>query len=75
MNPSLEKQALIAVRRMQARLEEYERRAGEPIAIVGMCCRFPGANDIEEYWRLLRGVRLESEEAAVFFFCCHNPCV
>lgn len=54
MNPSLEKQALIAVRRMQARLEEYERRAGEPIAIVGMCCRFPGANDIEEYWRLLR---------------------
>jgi hypothetical protein len=22
-----------------------------------------------------RGVRLESEEAAVFFFCCPNPCV
>ena len=26
----------------------------EPIAIVGMACRFPGANDIEAFWRLLR---------------------
>ena len=25
----------------------------EPIAIVGMACRFPGANDIEAFWRLL----------------------
>ncbi|MFC5718663.1 aminotransferase class I/II-fold pyridoxal phosphate-dependent enzyme [Streptomyces gamaensis] len=27
--------------------------AGEPIAIVGMGCRFPGAPDIDSYWRLL----------------------
>ena len=27
--------------------------AGEPIAIIGMACRFPGANDIEAFWRLL----------------------
>ena len=27
--------------------------ASEPIAIVGMACRFPGANDIEAFWRLL----------------------
>ena len=26
----------------------------EPIAIIGMACRFPGANDIEAFWRLLR---------------------
>ncbi len=26
---------------------------GEPIAIVGMACRFPGANDIEAFWRLV----------------------
>lgn len=25
----------------------------EPIAIVGMGCRFPGANDIDSFWRLL----------------------
>jgi acyl transferase domain-containing protein/NAD(P)-dependent dehydrogenase (short-subunit alcohol dehydrogenase family)/acyl carrier protein len=27
--------------------------ADEPIAIVGMACRFPGAPDPESYWRLL----------------------
>ena len=27
--------------------------SGEPIAIIGMACRFPGANDIEAFWRLL----------------------
>ena len=27
--------------------------AGEPIAIVGMACRFPGANDLDSFWRLL----------------------
>jgi acyl transferase domain-containing protein/NADPH:quinone reductase-like Zn-dependent oxidoreductase/acyl carrier protein len=25
----------------------------EPIAIVGMACRFPGASSLEEYWRLI----------------------
>ncbi|MFH8788117.1 type I polyketide synthase [Streptomyces roseoverticillatus] len=27
--------------------------AGEPVAIVGMGCRFPGAPDVDSYWRLL----------------------
>ncbi len=26
----------------------------EPIAIVGMACRFPGANGVDAFWRLLR---------------------
>ncbi len=26
---------------------------GEPIAIVGMACRFPGAADLDAFWRLL----------------------
>lgn len=34
----------------------------EPIAIVGMACRFPGADGVEAYWRLLRdGVDAISE--------------
>ncbi|MXY46255.1 MAG: SDR family NAD(P)-dependent oxidoreductase, partial [Chloroflexi bacterium] len=28
-------------------------RNGEPIAVVGIACRFPGANDVSEFWRLL----------------------
>ncbi|HLL45762.1 MAG TPA: beta-ketoacyl synthase N-terminal-like domain-containing protein, partial [Longimicrobiaceae bacterium] len=43
-----------------------EQHAREPIAIVGMGCRFPGgANDIESYWSLLRdGVDGTSEMPA-----------
>ncbi len=27
--------------------------SAEPIAIVGMACRFPGANSLDDFWRLL----------------------
>ena len=27
--------------------------SGESIAVVGMACRFPGANDLSAFWRLL----------------------
>jgi acyl transferase domain-containing protein/SAM-dependent methyltransferase/acyl carrier protein len=30
-----------------------ENKGEEPVAIVGMACRFPGANNLEEYWELL----------------------
>ncbi|WP_455569070.1 type I polyketide synthase, partial [Streptomyces griseoruber] len=36
------------------RLQELEARADEPIAIVGMSCRFPGGvRSPEDYWQLL----------------------
>ncbi|MCY4640538.1 MAG: SDR family NAD(P)-dependent oxidoreductase [Chloroflexi bacterium] len=31
--------------------------ADEPVAIVGMACRFPGADDIDSFWRLLEDGR------------------
>ena len=61
-NLSPKKLALL-VRDLQDRLESVEKNKREPIAIVGMGCRFPGgANGPKEYWRLLRdGVDAISE--------------
>ena len=39
---------------LQARLEEQERGRREPIAIIGLSCRFPGAANPEAFWELLR---------------------
>lgn len=51
---SLLKNALVEIKRMRSQLEHSESEKNEPIAIVGMGCRFPGSsNSPEAYWQLL----------------------
>ncbi len=39
---------------LQSKLDAVERQRTEPIAIIGLGCRVPGADDPEAFWRLLR---------------------
>ncbi|WP_437821703.1 amino acid adenylation domain-containing protein [Sorangium sp. So ce1078] len=46
--------AALLVEKLQARLDAAERARTEPVAVIGMGCRFPGgAVDGPSYWRLL----------------------
>ncbi|GGM42528.1 polyketide synthase [Micromonospora sonchi] len=47
------KRAAGELSRVRRRMAEVEERAREPIAIVGMACRYPGADSVDEYWRRL----------------------
>ena len=51
--PLLEK-ALLEIRNMRSVIDNIEQKQNEPIAIIGMGCRFPGgANNPNAYWNLL----------------------
>lgn len=49
------KQAYLALEKVQAKLEAVKQANREPLAIIGLGCRFPGkADDPETYWEMLR---------------------
>ena len=49
------KQALLAIQTLQSKIGAMVRERCEPIAIIGLGCRFPGgANDPASFWQLLR---------------------
>ncbi|WP_235845854.1 type I polyketide synthase [Dictyobacter aurantiacus] len=53
-NLSPERRALLTIKRLQLELEALKKERTEPIAIIGMSCRFPGgANSPEAFWQLL----------------------
>src|SRR5262249_42500271 len=49
------RQLLDALDEATTKLEAIERARHEPIAIIGMSCRMPGADDLAAFWRLLSG--------------------
>ncbi|MBE9060856.1 type I polyketide synthase [cf. Phormidesmis sp. LEGE 11477] len=56
-------EATIQLRKLRGQIGDLEQKQIEPIAIVGMACRFPGgANSPKTYWQLLRdGIDAVSE--------------
>jgi acyl transferase domain-containing protein len=57
--------ALVELKKMRSQLNTREQIETEPIALIGMGCRFPGAGNPESFWQLLHnGVDAISEVPA-----------
>ena len=48
------KNALTALEQMRSRIDALEGARREPLAIIGMACRFPRAPNPAAFWQLLR---------------------
>ncbi|MEP6491994.1 MAG: SDR family oxidoreductase [bacterium] len=49
------KRAFLAVQSLQGKVDELQAARTEPIAVIGLSCRFPGAENADRYWDLLAG--------------------
>jgi acyl transferase domain-containing protein/acyl carrier protein len=47
------RRSLAKIAELKAAVADLEAEKSEPIAIVGMACRFPGAETPEEFWRVV----------------------
>jgi acyl transferase domain-containing protein/acyl carrier protein len=73
LNLSSRELALLAER---ARAAPYQCFLSEPIAIIGMACRFPGAANPEQFWQLLlsgRGAVTEVPADRWDVDACYDP--
>ena len=48
------KRVFLAIEELQAKVEALEQQQHEPIAVIGLGCRFPGAVNPLEFWKLLQ---------------------
>src|SRR5215208_6607029 len=57
------KRALLTIKKLRSSLDSFKQANSEPIAIIGIGCRFPGgANSPEQFWDVLRnGVNTVTE--------------
>ncbi|ACB52427.1 probable polyketide synthase [Crocosphaera subtropica ATCC 51142] len=51
---ALMQDALRELRQMRAKLQELEQAKSEPLAVIGMGCRLPGADNPIQFWELLK---------------------
>src|SRR4051794_11264025 len=57
--------AYLALEQAQTRLEAVQRARHEPLAIVGIGCRFPGGDGPQAFWRVVGdGLDMVSEAPA-----------
>src|SRR5579871_3760098 len=54
---ALTRSALREIRHLRAKVADLERDRAEPIAVVGLACRFPGAENAAAFWELLAAGR------------------
>jgi acyl transferase domain-containing protein len=56
------KRVTVDLAEARRRIGELEDGRHEPVAVIGMACRYPGGGTVEEYWDLLREGRTAVSE-------------